>query len=336
MQKEITTKVDLLNENGQLKSPGWARKLFWDYNKEVLPEENFKRLIEWDYHLLTNDKFGLSVSIALVGNASRITVDFMNFLEGYHTRKTSYTDNAISMPKDDIGDVVIKTEDAVGEFVFCESEKRLRIYMNDFFEGDDIDFTAVLSNLNSEKMVIATPFHEGGEYFFYNMKHNCMRVSGKITIGSKQYDFFPNNSFAVRDWGRGIWPKHNRWFWGSGSGIIDGKDFGFNLGYGFGNLDAATENVIFCGGKVHKFDQIVFNIPSDSYVKPWTIVSNDDRFVMDFIPVLDRSTIVDNELFGTEQHQVFGRFTGKAVLDNGDVVEIKDFFGFAEDVVNRW
>ena len=36
------------------------------------------------------------------------------------------------------------------------------------------------------------------------------------------------------------------------------------------------------------------------------------------------------------QHQVFGYFTGTAVLDDGTKLEIKDFPGFAEDVFNRY
>ncbi|MBR4862787.1 MAG: DUF2804 family protein, partial [Firmicutes bacterium] len=34
--------------------------------------------------------------------------------------------------------------------------------------------------------------------------------------------------------------------------------------------------------------------------------------------------------------QVFGKFTGKAVLDDGAVLEVKDLLGFAEKVHNKW
>jgi hypothetical protein len=33
---------------------------------------------------------------------------------------------------------------------------------------------------------------------------------------------------------------------------------------------------------------------------------------------------------------MFGRFSGKMILDNGEVVEIKEFMGFAEKVINYW
>ena len=44
----------------------------------------------------------------------------------------------------------------------------------------------------------------------------------------------------------------------------------------------------------------------------------------------------DFKILCSKQHQVFGKFTGKAVLDDGTVLDVKDFFGFAEKVFNKW
>ena len=71
-------------------------------------------------------------------------------------------------------------------------------------------------------------------------------------------------------------------------------------------------------------------------MKPWTFTSDDGRFEMDFVPVIDRATETDFKLLCSRQHQVFGKFSGKAVLDGGTVIELKDFFGFAEKVFNKW
>ncbi|MBP5305525.1 MAG: DUF2804 family protein, partial [Lachnospiraceae bacterium] len=38
----------------------------------------------------------------------------------------------------------------------------------------------------------------------------------------------------------------------------------------------------------------------------------------------------------SDQHQVFGRMSGKAVLDDGTEVNIKDVLCFAEKVHNRY
>jgi len=54
------------------------------------------------------------------------------------------------------------------------------------------------------------------------------------------------------------------------------------------------------------------------------------------VPILDRASCTDVKLILSDQHQVFGRFTGKAILDDGTVIELKDFIGFAEKVHNKW
>jgi hypothetical protein len=94
-------------------------------------------------------------------------------------------------------------------------------------------------------------------------------------------------------------------------------------------------------GKAHKLNNVYFNIPKDDkgkedYLKPWTFTSDDDRFEMDFQPILDRAACIDALVIKSDQHQVFGRFTGKAVLDDGKVISVKNLIGFAEKVYNKW
>ncbi len=62
----------------------------------------------------------------------------------------------------------------------------------------------------------------------------------------------------------------------------------------------------------------------------------DGRFEMVFEPILDRAAAVDFKVLRSIQHQVFGRFTGHVVLDDGSRMEVTDLLGFAEEVRNRW
>lgn len=165
-----------------------------------------------------------------------------------------------------------------------------------------------------------------------------MRARGEVTYDGRTYVFDPEDSFAVLDWGRGVWTYKNTWYWGSASGAVDGVRFGWNIGYGFGDTSAASENMLFYDGKAHKISQVNFNIPGDekAFLEPWTFTSDDGRFEMDFKPVLDRAACSSVGVIKSDQHQVFGLFTGKAVLDDGKVIEIKDFPGFAEKVSNKW
>ena len=198
-----------------------------------------------------------------------------------------------------------------------------------------------LTECPEDSLVIATPFDKPG-HFYYNQKIVGFRASGYVNYNGKTYTFEPSDSFAMLDWGRGVWTYENTWYWSSAAYVLpSGTPFGWNLGYGFGDTSAASENMLFHAGTAHKLGGIKFEIPGEAegkerYTEPWKFTSDDGRFEADFVPVLDRASCTDVKLIKSDQHQVFGKFTGKAVLDNGTVVEFADFPGFAEKVSNKW
>ena len=98
---------------------------------------------------------------------------------------------------------------------------------------------------------------------------------------------------------------------------------------------------MFYDGRIHKLDEVNFCIPMDFggralYMEPWQILSSDERIEGDFIPIFDRSAQIDYKLILTDQHQVFGRFTGRAVLDDGRALDIKDLLCGVEVVHNKY
>ena len=57
---------------------------------------------------------------------------------------------------------------------------------------------------------------------------------------------------------------------------------------------------------------------------------------MRFVPVIDRWDPVNLGVICMIPHQVFGRMSGRAVLDDGTVIELRDTLVFAEHVHNKW
>ena len=98
--------------------------------------------------------------------------------------------------------------------------------------------------------------------------------------------------------------------------------------------------MLFYGGGAHKLSDVKFNIPMkggrEDYLGPWTFTSDDGRFEMDFVPIIDRASNTDFKLLKSDQHQVFGRFSGTAVLDDGTRLAVRELLGFAEKVENKW
>jgi hypothetical protein len=51
---------------------------------------------------------------------------------------------------------------------------------------------------------------------------------------------------------------------------------------------------------------------------------------------MNRASNTDFKILCSDQNQVFGKFTGKAILDDGTVLEVNNLLGFAEKVHNKW
>lgn len=343
MQHEITKAIPLLDGQGNLTEAGYAKKLLPIYDRTKV-KGGFARLKEWDYYYIGNDRYGVAMTIADNSYMALDSISFLSF-EGEPWEVTKSPMRLFPMGKTNLpatsasGTTTITGKDYRLTFVVSEGKRTLTGHMDNFKDGQPIEIDLTLLREPEESMVICTPF-EKKAHFYYNQKINCMRAEGTVKLGEQVYEFRPESSFGVLDWGRGVWTYKNTWYWGSASGLCDGVDFGFNIGYGFGDTSAATENMLFYAGKAHKLSQVTFHIPmkdgTEDYLQPWKFTSDDGRFEMDFAPVLDRASNTDFKILGSDQHQVFGRFSGTAVLDDGTRLEIRDLMGFAEKVMNKW
>ncbi len=341
MQHEITYSRPLLDGNGNIAEPGFARSLLPVYSRSSIKASPL-RIKEWDYYLVNNGEFALALTIDDNGYMGLDSISLLDFRTGLNI--TTSPMSLMPLGKIGLPETSVKGDTRHSgkgfEIIFenpGNGRRRLIARMEKFGPEGGIDADVVLSDEPKESMVICTPFEKQG-HFYFNQKINCMRASGTVRYGGRDYVFSPDVSFAVLDWGRGVWTYHNTWYWGSASYHINGVPFGWNIGYGFGDTSAATENMLFYDGKAHKLSNVKFNIPGGEkdFMSPWTFTSDDGRFEMDFVPVMDRASCTDLKLIKSDQHQVFGRFSGKAVLDDGTVLEISDFPGFAEKVENKW
>ncbi len=344
-QFEITKRQKLLNTDGNIEQPGFARRLVWEYNRNHITAR--KALIkEWDYYYIGNDEEALCLTIADLGYIGALSASVLNFKEPSQINKSAvclFPLGKFNMPATSVIGDCRWTIGGVN-MTFTNDGKLRRLfgkYAKFGNNGEDLSFDIEIREFPRESMVIATPFAKKGR-FYYNQKINCMSAEGSFTLGKKtSYFNKKNKSMATLDWGRGVWTYDNTWYWGSLQTYLDdGTKFGWNIGYGFGDNEKATENMLFYNGKSHKLDEVTFNIPQkngeDDFMSPWTFTSNDDRFTMDFTPVLDRYAPVNIGVFAMIPHQVFGLFNGTAVLDDGTVIEVVNRMGFAEKVHNKW
>lgn len=269
-----------------------------------------------------------------------VSVSLLEFKEGWSHTETVLTPFPMgkfrmALHSDD-GNAHFQNKKLKLKYKTAPGKRGILCHFKDFYQGKDLHVKLKLRQPEMDTMCIATLWREKPTAFYYNQKINCMRASGTVVYGDKTYHFDPDTDFGTLDWGRGVWTYDNTWYWGSGNGIVEGKPFGFNLGYGFSDRSSASENILFYDGVAHKLDDVTFHIPADSYTSPWRISSSDGRFEADFLPILDRAAKLDVKVICSDQHQVFGRMNGRATLDDGRVLQIKDLLCFAEKVHNRY
>lgn len=343
MQKMMKNPGKLLDERGQLAERGYATRLIKAYNREAIRAPKW-RIKEWDYYLIASERYALALTIDDNGYMYLDSISFIDFdqpCESTFTKMGLFPMGKRGLPSTSVsGSVTAQGKDYRIQFENINGNRRLSGYADGFMQGKKLLFDITLKPNSGDSMVIATPFKENPKAFYYNQKINCLSASGSVLIGDEEYLFAPAHSYAVLDWGRGVWTYQNTWYWGSLSGEVDGKPFGFNIGYGFGDTSAASENMLFYDGKAHKLSQVTFHIPQkegkDDYMQPWHFSSDDGRLTMTMTPIIDRHSNTDLGIIGSNQHQVFGRFSGEARLDDGRIIRFGNMIGFAEKVRNKW
>ena len=337
MQNEIFHRGKLLDENGCLIQKGWSRHQLLEYNRENI-SASWRRIKEWDYYCILTPEYGIALTIADNGYMSLISVSWFDFNNRFH--KTCditklFTKGGLNLPRSSSGDIHYQDKKISVEITVNLDKRVLSIDYPGFHGKRGINGDLTLTqDPDMDTMVIATPFSKRN-HFYYNQKINCMSAEGTITYSGDEYTFSKDAAFGVLDWGRGVWPYSNEWYWGSASGKIDGKPFGFNIGCGFGDTLQATENIIFYDKIGHKLEHVFFDFDPKDYEKPWSFTSSDDRFEMTFLPIFDRYSNTNLIFLKSLQHQVFGTYKGKAVLDDGTTLHV-EIPGFAERVQNRW
>lgn len=344
MQNRMLAQGPLHRTDGILSEAGYALAPIKDYDRGRVKAPR-RRIKEWDYYLVTSPRCALAITVSdngYMGLDSLSLIDFETLSQRTVSRMNWMPLGKRGLPASSLAGVTR----AVGknyEFTFRVEEGQRQLYghMYDFgVQKDPLLFDTVLQEPRQDSMVIVTPFHKKPRQFYYNRKISGLPAEGRVIYQDREYLFSPASSFGTLDWGRGVWPYHSRWYWGSASGIIGGRIFGLNIGHGFGDTSRATENMLFYGGIASKLSQVHFELPQengqDNPLLPWQVQDDAGRLNLTFTPLLDRAASLRAGPLGSDQHQVFGLFNGQAVLDDGTRLEIRDLLGFLERVKNRW
>ena len=335
---------ELLDKDGNLVEAGYAFSLVRQYDRSKI-KAGKSRIKEWDYYYIGNNERGVAFTIddnSLYGMGSVSMLDFKKATWITKSSMKFFTKGKVGFPSSSDEPSTIVWDDG-NYFLSFKNEgdnREIEVHVKELEKGKEFKAHFKLTRSTKDSMVIATPFNKKA-HFYYNEKKNCLIAEGFYEYDGEKNEFSNKDTRAVLDWGRGVWTYKNTWYWSSLNAVDnEGKEIGFNLGYGFGDTSAASENMLFYDKKAYKLEDVTFNIPQDEkgkyeYMKPWTFTSKDGSIDLTFTPILDRNDDTNFVILKSLQHQVFGTFNGTIKVD-GIEVKIENKVSFAERVHNCW
>lgn len=364
-QVQITEKTPLLKKDGSLTQPGYCyTDDLYQYDRAMIGAPGW-RIKEWDFYQVSNERYCMQITIADISLGGAVTV-------GCFDMKTGKAYSTMILDLFTNGKFTSLSKGATTPHHYSFQKKNFNFEMDITKEKRVIKFTGKAGSKpfnvdmtldmlpNHESYVAAFPFKtKDNQHFYFNQKTNCMAANGTITVGDDvkmEFKGLEDNSFCVLDWGRGVWPFHETWWWGNGSVKLDTGDIlGWEIGWGFGDLKDVSESCLFLNGKGYKIgylkleneDDIVKPLSSDWVKKgkgmKWVVKSYEDEactipnedFNMEMTPVYDNYTMMRVICVGNLCHQVFGKWNGTVKV--GDkVIEVKDAYAFLERSDNMW
>lgn len=331
---EIKEKTKLF-ANGLPKTFGYATSDIVEYNINDA-KTRFMRLKEWDFYQITSPEFCMQLTIGHVSYVTSVSCVVFDFMTGHRievSKMLPFKKVEMNSSAEEPSETTFKDKDF--ELTFRVKSKFRQIVMRakDKTYGDvHIDLSMLMPV--RANILVSTPFEKPDE-FYLNEKVNLMPTSGFARFGNLDFNFNTKANFAVLDWGRGVLPFKHEWVWGSGSGLADGKYFGFNVGT-FGNNKFGTENVFYYDGKTYKLKNVDIFFDKTNYTGKWKLLSDDGRFDFEMTPFYDNFTKTKLLFVDNRCHQVFGKWNGSITLDDGERIEVREFVAFCEHACNKW
>lgn len=333
-EPEITSPVRLCGSDGLLNrdAVGWSRHPLHTCNLSP----SLARKKKWNYWAVTSNDLLFSATIADADIFQLGGAYVFDRRNRRHIETTVVVPPAtITIPETVSGDMIINHRDMRVALTDEGTGTRIRVEAAHFGGvrlGADI---TVERPQGHETLNVVIPWTD--IQFQYTSKQNTLPASGFVQLGDECLDF-EHPAFGCLDYGRGVWPEHTIWNWGSASGVRGGRTVGLNLGGRWTDGTGLTENGICVDGQLTKISEdIVFDYDRKAMMKPWRVhTALTERVELDFEPEFERvSETGRRDGFFTSAHQVFGTYSGRIIPD-GEAIALRDLFGWIEDHEARW
>ena len=334
-EPELTAPVMLCGPDSLLnrQAIGWSRHPLHTCN---LPD-SLPRKKKWNYWAVTSNDLLFSATIADIERLQLAGAYIFDRRTQRHIEKTVVVPaNTIAIPRTVAGDMVIDHQDMHVALTGHGSGTRIRVEAADFGGMRLKTDITVERPEGHETLNVVIPWTD--VQFQYTSKQNTLPASGYVQLGDERLEFTVP-SFGCLDYGRGVWPEHTVWNWGSASGVQDGRTIGLNLGGQWTDGTGMTENGLCVDGRLTKISEdLVFDYDRSAMMERWRVrTAGTDRIDLLLEPEFERvSESGRRDGFFSSAHQIFGCYSGRIAPDGGKPIEIRDLFGWIEEHEARW
>ena len=334
-QTEFTNPVSILDDLGFPGNFGWSREPGFFYDP-ALVRASRRHLTEADRYIVFCPSHMVTLEIRDDGYAGYTGISVMSLTDkkrSTHHFRSFFPLGAFEMPtRSEAGAIKYKKKKIILDIVPRDGGvKIIRMDVPQFGRNRSLRGELVLTEpAVAESLITNMPWLREKNAFRYSRRSPWYTIEGVIQHGTSEIVFSRGKSWGIFDWNRGVRPRSDIRYWASACGAAGEHLIGFSIGFGTADSQACTENAFFIDGKLHKLDQVTFNIPPANWLAPWRFTSNDNRIEMTFRPHQERMERSRLLLYSDTRRQVYGFFSGRAVLDDGAVVEFNDITGFAE------
>lgn len=336
VEKELREPVQLCDDKGLLnpEAIGFSRKPIIQSNLK----RNFMRKKKWNYWCIYGEEILFSATISHLDYAVVCFVYMLN----YETQRFFEKQIVIpfgrgtKMPEDVLDNLTFTNDNLHIQMIYLQEETHLSVTIPDFdSEALHADFH-IYHPPKDDSLNVVIP--KSRSIYQFTAKHHTLPTTGFVKLGDAHFDFHSDHSFAVLDYGRGIWPREAEWNWAMASQRLRNRRIGLNFGGQWTDGTGMTENAVFIDGAMTKIhEDVIFSYDRKNFAAPWTIRTKFSNTVdLTFRPFFTRVAKTDMKLVQSEVHQLVGYFDGRIILPDHSILQIRQMLGCSEEHRAKW
>jgi hypothetical protein len=243
-----------------------------------------------------------------------------------------------------------RPDNGVSEFKSGRKKIQMRYLLNSQGErrkvleidfGSELQLKAeMLEHADYETMALCTPCSING--WVYAQKTAAIPVTGSINCAMGNINLQDKLVHGHHDFSAGFMRRETFWNWACFSGAIttskkskSPQSIGLNVSWGV-NETGYSENCFWLNLQLHTLPQVQFKFDRDDEYSTWRITSENQQVDLRFVPEGMHKEHINAGFFATHFKQIFGRFNGYLITNDGKRMDIENLFGFVEDHYSKW